>query len=145
MKNLLINIVTVFTVTLLSISAIAQDTHTLTVTVKGITEAKGVIAATLTNDAENFPNVTSAIGQQKTAVTEKGELKLTFENIPTGTYAIILMQDLNENDELDMNGPMPAEPFGFSKVDFLMGPPMFKDCAFEVNKDTETIISLISY
>lgn len=145
MKNLIKITAIVVALGFISTLSFGQETHTLTVTVKGITEAKGVIAATLTNDAENFPNVTSAVGQQKTEVTEKGELKLTFENVPTGTYAIILMQDLNGNDELDMNGQMPAEPFGFSKIAFLMGPPQFKDCAFEVKADTETIVSLISY
>lgn len=145
MKNLIKTAAIVFVLGFVSTLSFSQETHTLTVTVKGITEAKGVIAASLTSDAENFPNVTSVVGRQQVEVTEKGELKLTFENVPTGTYAIILMQDLNGNDALDMNGQMPAEPFGFSKIAFLMGPPQFKDCAFEVKADTETIVSLISY
>jgi uncharacterized protein (DUF2141 family) len=145
MKNLFRTIIIVLVTGFFPTLSFAQDGHTVTVIVKSITNAKGIISATLTADEENFPNTTSAVGNQKVDITEKGEVKLTFENVPTGKYAIVVAHDLNGNDKLDMNGPMPAEPFGFSKLAFLMGPPQFKDCAFEVIADTETIVSLIEY
>lgn len=145
MKNLLRTTAIVFILGFVSTFSFAQEGHTVTVLVKSITNAKGTISATLTADEENFPNVTTAVGNQKIEVTEKGEVKLIFENVPNGTYAVVLVHDLNGNDQLDMNGQMPAEPFGFSKLAFLMGPPQFKDCAFEVTKDTQSIVSLIEY
>jgi uncharacterized protein (DUF2141 family) len=145
MKNLFRTIAVVFILGFFSTLSFAQEGHTVTVIVKSTTYAKGTISATLTADEENFPNVISAVGNKKIEITEKGEVKLVFENVPTGKYAVILMHDLNGNDKLDMNGQMPAEPFGFSKLAFLMGPPQFKDCAFEVTADAETIVSLIEY
>lgn len=145
MKNLFRTIAIVLISGFYSTLSFAQEGHTVTVIVKSITNAKGTISATLTADEENFPNVSSAVGNQKIAITEKGQVTLTFENVPNGKYAVVLVHDLNGNDQLDMNGQMPAEPFGFSKIAFLMGPPQFKDCAFEVKEDTQTIISLIEY
>ncbi|MDP5139495.1 MAG: DUF2141 domain-containing protein [Spirosomaceae bacterium] len=145
MKNLFRTIATVLILGFTSTTLSAQEGNTVTVVVKSITHSTGTISATLTADEENFPNVTSAVGNQKVEISEKGEVKLTFENVPNGRYAVVLVHDLNGNDQLDMNGQMPAEPFGFSKLAFLMGPPQFKDCAFDVTKDTQTIVSLIEY
>jgi uncharacterized protein (DUF2141 family) len=145
MKNLFRTITVAFISGLFATPSFAQEGHTVTVIVKGITYAKGTISATLTADEENFPNISSVVGNQKVDITEKGEVKLTFENVPTGKYAAVLVHDLNGNDKLDMNGQMPAEPFGFSKLAFLMGPPQFKECVFDVTEDTETIVSLIEY
>ncbi len=145
MKNLFRTIAIVLFSGFCSTLSFSQEGHTVTVIVKSITNAKGTISATLTTDEENFPNVSSSVGNQKIAITEKGQVTLTFESVPNGKYAVVLVHDLNGNDQLDMNGQMPAEPFGFSKLAFLMGPPQFKDCAFEVKEDTQTIISLIEY
>lgn len=145
MKNLFRTIATTLILGFISIASFAQDGHKVTVIVEGIVNAEGTISANLTNDEANFPGAPSAVGSQKVEITEKGTVKLIFENVPSGAYAVVIVHDLNGNDKLDMNGQMPAEPFGFSKLAFLMGPPQFKDCAFEVNEDTETIVSLISY
>lgn len=146
MKNLLRITAIVFVLGLVATFSFAQDsTYTVKVLVKGIQEAEGFIAATITDNPEGFPNATNPVASRKVAVTEKGSVELTFEAIKPGKYAVVLTHDVNGNGELDMNGRMPAEPFGFSEITFLMGPPQFKDCAFEVTKDTETVITLISY
>ncbi|MFY7912078.1 MAG: DUF2141 domain-containing protein [Emticicia sp.] len=44
-----------------------------------------------------------------------------------------------------MNGQMPAEPFGFSNVTMLMGPPNFEQCAFDLNENKAINISLMSF
>ena len=62
-----------------------------------------------------------------------------------GKYAIVLFQDLNGDNKLDMNGQMPAEPFGFSNLTMLMGPPNFEQCAFDLNEDKNIAISLFSF
>jgi uncharacterized protein (DUF2141 family) len=145
MTNLLRTTAIIFILGFISTLSFAQDGYQVTVVVESITNAKGIISARLTNDEANFPSGASAIASQKIEVTEKGNVKLVFENVPTGKYAVVVVHDLNGNDKLDMNGQMPAEPFGFSKLAFLMGPPQFKDCVFDVTKDTETIVSLIEY
>lgn len=66
---------------------------------------------------------------------------ITLE-LPPGTYAIAVIQDLNDNQKLDKTFiGMPKEPFGFStnpKIRF--GPPGFDDCLFEV--EAEAILEL---
>ncbi len=124
----------------------AQDsTFTVKVTVKGVRDASGFIDGTLTDNPEGFPQIENPVATAKVAVTEKGDVELVFRNVKAGKYAVALMHDVNGNGELDMNGQMPAEPFGFSKITMFFGPPRFEDAAFEITKDTTTIISLISF
>ncbi len=126
-----------------SVSGFAQQTYTVKVVVKGLMEKSGKIYAAITKDSQDFPAVTGF----KTASVEvkaDGEIILNLEGIPAGRYAIFLFQDMNGNQKLDMNGQMPAEPFGFSNLSTLMGPPSFDECAFEVNENKVIEIGLFS-
>lgn len=146
MKNLLVTLLLAVAFGFTSNFTHAQDsTYTVKVIVKGITEAKGFVAATITDNPEGFPKVQNPVATAKVAITEKGNVELTFKNIKPGKYAVILMHDVNSNGELDMNGAMPAEPFGFSNITMFFGPPLFSDAAFEVSKDTTIEISLVSF
>lgn len=62
-------------------------------------------------------------------------LSLTFEGIAPGRYGIRVYQDLNDNGDLDRGAMgMPREPYGFSNdAPVRMGPPGWKDTAFEVS------------
>lgn len=145
MKHLFRTMAIAFVLGFISTLSFGQEGHKVTVVIDGIKHASGTIAANLTTDEENFPNVASAVGSQKVEITKEGSIELTFEEVPSGKYAVVVIHDLNGNEKLDMNGPMPGEPFGFSKIAFLMGPPQFKDCVFEVKGDTKTKVSLIEY
>lgn len=146
MKNLFRTTAIVFVLGFISTLSFAQDTtYTVKVTVKDVREITGFIAGTMTDNPEGFPQVENPVATAKVAVTGKGDVELVFENVKAGKYAVVLMHDVNGNGTLDMNGQMPAEPFGFSKITMFFGPPQFSEAAFEVTKDTETIISLISF
>lgn len=145
MKNLLITIVLTILFGAVSPIANAQNKYFVTVNIKNIKERKGKIYATLTADADNFPSVESKVGSAVAEVSAEGEVIVIFKDVPMGEYAIVLFQDLNDNHELDMNGQMPAEPFGFSELTMLMGPPSFDACAFKVDADKTKEISLISF
>ena len=122
----------------------AQNKYSVTVVVKGLQKRQGKVYASITNDANSFPRggaIKSAIGE----VTPEGEVSLKFENILEGKYAIVLYQDMNDNKELDMNGEMPAEPFGFSNITMLMGPPNFEQCAFDLNENKTIAIGLMAF
>ena len=122
----------------------SQNKYSVTVVVKGLQKRQGKIYASITHDANSFPRgagIKSAIAE----VTPEGEVSLKFENILEGKYAIVLYQDLNDNKELDMNGEMPAEPFGFSNVTMLMGPPTFEQCAFDINENKAIVIGLMAF
>ena len=76
---------------------------------------------------------------KKPLVGLEGEIKdgkatVTFENVKSGTYAILLFHDKNGNKQMDFepNG-MPTEPYGVSNNVMSMGPPLWSDAKFEVN------------
>ncbi|PLK46167.1 DUF2141 domain-containing protein [Emticicia sp. TH156] len=143
MKNLIRTIAFSTILGLVSTISFAQNKYSITVVVKGLQLRQGKVYASITNDAGSFPRggIKSAIAE----VTPAGEVSLKFENILEGKYAIVLYQDLNDNKQLDMNGEMPAEPFGFSNVSMLMGPPNFEQCAFDVNENKIIAIGLMAF
>jgi uncharacterized protein (DUF2141 family) len=56
-------------------------------------------------------------------------------DLPHGEWAVVITQDLNDNDKLDKNlMGIPIEPYGFSNnVRPKFAPPAFDDCKFMVN------------
>ncbi|WP_341226743.1 DUF2141 domain-containing protein [uncultured Arcticibacterium sp.] len=141
MKNLLF----LLSILLFSTSSLkAQEKFTITVNVSGISNIEGTIYASLTNDASSFPKVQNPLYSK--AVKVEGD-KVTFEFeevLGGGDYAVVLFQDLDNDEKMGMNGSMPAEPFGFSNY-VMMGPPTWEDCSFELNKNKETTVRLYSF
>ena len=53
-------------------------------------------------------------------------MRLSFDALPSGTYAIALFHDENANGRLDTRFGIPAEGVGFSRNPrLLFGPPSF--------------------
>ena len=63
-----------------------------------------------------------------------GTIRLVFDNVAPGTYAIALLHDENRNGRADRALSMiPREGFGFSRdAPVRMGPPSFDSAAFTV-------------
>jgi uncharacterized protein (DUF2141 family) len=63
-----------------------------------------------------------------------GETVVTFQNIPVGTYAVEVYQDLNSNGKMDTDFlGIPREPYGFSRdARPLLSKPDFDRVKFEV-------------
>lgn len=144
MKTLVKTIILISIFAFTSTITFAQNKYSVTVTIKGIQQRAGKILATISNDANSFPQ-SGGIKSATAEVTKEGEITLKFEGMLEGKYAIVLYQDLNGDNKLDMNGQMPAEPFGFSNVTMLMGPPNFEQCAFDLNENKVINISLMSF
>ena len=144
MKTLVKTIIFATIFGLIANISFAQSKYSVTVTVKGIKKREGKILASISNDMESFPQsggIKSAVAE----VTQEGEVTIKFEGMMEGKYAIVLYQDLNDNKILDMNGQMPAEPFGFSNLTMLMGPPNFLQCAFDVKENMVMDVVLMSF
>lgn len=61
---------------------------------------------------------------------------VTFTDLTPGTYAIKVMHDENDNDELDLGAyGIPAEGYGFSNNPQVMREATFEEAAFEVGED----------
>jgi uncharacterized protein (DUF2141 family) len=64
-----------------------------------------------------------------------------FGDIPPGTYALAVYQDINNNKKLDVNMfGYPTEPFGFSNnIRPKFKAPSFEACKFEYSANKNTI------
>lgn len=115
--------------------------HQLTIVVKNIQSKEGVLAVSIfDSEGQWLKNGQS----QKVAVGEEPNAVLTFDDLPTGTYAVSVYHDKNANDELDTGAfGIPMEAYGFSNdARGLFGPADFEDCKFEVSGNTQIEINI---
>lgn len=126
------------TLVMTSLLSLAQEKTgiTIEVSVDNVTSNEGKVVASLYT-ADTFmkgPGI-----QNTQSSIEDGKVSLTFENVVPGTYAIMAMHDVNENNRMDYqeNG-MPKESYGMSGNDMSFGPPSFEAAKFEVGEEDLT-------
>lgn len=153
MKNLLITLATAVALFTFTHPCVAQTaaasttvstsgpTHTLTVVIPNVSKRTGKIHLGLANSTETFDG--ESLRTKVVDVPASGELVVTFDSLVAGRYAVRLYQDINGNGKIDFNGAMPAEPFGFSNVTMLMGPPSFGQCAFDLAENKRIPVSMM--
>ena len=133
----IITIITFFICSLLS----AQNGKNLTVSVSGLKSNTGTVKVGLYNSDETFLKST-----YKSIVSEikNNEVTVTFIGIPEGEYGISAYQDENNNGKLDRNAMgIPSEDYACSNnAKGFMGPPLFSDAKFNVDKDAKINIVL---
>ncbi len=134
MKSLLIFFITIF-----SFQLFAQ--HTLKVEVSGIKKIEGSIEVCLFDSPDNY---------MKEAVkcfwidVEKEMMECRFDSLSSVEYAVVIIQDLNGNKDLDTNFMgIPKEPYGFSNnPSTTFGPPSFEGASFSVDGNKTIAIRL---
>ena len=112
---------------------------TLDVEIRGVTEG-GVLHLAIYNSKEIFesdrgdkPGLQPGIEVAVVEKIGKGTYKGSFE-IPTGTYAIGVYVDENENEKLDTNFlGIPKEQYGFSNNAKAFGIPKFEAASFVID------------
>jgi uncharacterized protein (DUF2141 family) len=65
-------------------------------------------------------------------------VKVVFDDLPQGTYAVTAYHDENGNGRLDMRGPNapPAEGIGMSnQLGLPTGPPLFEEARFLLDRE----------
>jgi uncharacterized protein (DUF2141 family) len=87
----------------------------LVITVTGIRNDKGHIAASLFNGEKGFPNDDSrAVGRKLNAIKDRAAT-IVFDEVPPGTYGVALLHDEDKNNKLDTNlFGFPREGYGVS-------------------------------
>ncbi len=137
MKIFKVTVVLIFSIVA---SAFSQQ-HSLTVVIRNVKETKGKIAVALFNSENDFTKK-GWKGEITTAIA--GEVQVTFNDIPNGEYAISVMHDANENNELDSNAfGIPKEGFGFSNDAMgMFGPPSFEKAKFNFSGQSKVTINL---
>lgn len=110
---------------------------TITVTIENVLKDGGTVLASL-HTVETFMRNDGITSASAPGVT--GEVTLTFENVTPGTYAIMVMHDVNDNQQMDReaNG-MPKEDYGMTGEMNPYGPPVFDDAKFEVTNENQEI------
>nr|WP_297785633.1 DUF2141 domain-containing protein [uncultured Allomuricauda sp.] len=118
-----------------SIIAMAQEETgvDITVTIDNVTSNEGKVLAGL-HTQETF--MAGPGMQNEQSNVENGKVVITFKNVTPGTYAIMAMHDVNDNNRMDyQSNGMPKESFGMSGNDMTMGPPTFDSAKFEVGTE----------
>jgi uncharacterized protein (DUF2141 family) len=117
--------------------------HSLEVNISGYESTQGKLQIALYGDKDDFLNFESSF-RNITTTLSIDNTKVVFNNVPNGIYSIAIFHDLNDNGDLDTNWiGIPKEPIGVSGTGkSRFGPPKFKDCQFELNKDREIEIKL---
>lgn len=105
------------------------------VTITNLRSNKGHVLISLFKEGIGYPgNPEKAFRKAKVAVSNNNA-SLIFEGVPTGTYAIAILHD--ENDDAKMNTNMfgvPKEGYGFSNnVMGAFGPPSYSKASFRFN------------
>ncbi|MEO1021871.1 MAG: DUF2141 domain-containing protein [Bacteroidota bacterium] len=112
------------------------DTGSLTIEIPEIKKQEGPITIALFSNDEGFPSdplkadFSIKIEDYGTSLTH------TFENVPFGSYAAMIMQDRNDNGKVDRRRipPIPKEPIGMSNMT-KMARPKFDKSTFEFKED----------
>ena len=123
-----------------SVTALCAQSYRLTLDVVGMKEKKGNLLISVYDSAEDYLKK-----PVKTFTTPVDALtKRVVIDLETGTYAVVIYQDLNSNGKVDRNFfRLPTEPCGFSRdARPKMGPPRYKPASFTLNEDTEMRIKI---
>ena len=115
----------------------------LKLSISGLVKQESVLFIAVFDNAEDF--LTEKRFYTKKIATSGGVAILEINDLPFGTYAISVFQDLNANDKLDRKlFGVPVEPYGFSVSTARMTrAPTFLEASFEYSNAMEIKIPLI--
>ena len=148
MKIAIITLISfVLSLTLYSFANPNADTYSLTIEVKNLRNAKGVVQFVLYNKDGSIPDEDYE-NYYKIAKGEivNGSSTITFKNIPLGKYAVNILHDENKNGKIDKGFILPIEGIGFSNFQSigLTNRPNFSKASFEL-KENKTIDVTVIY
>jgi uncharacterized protein (DUF2141 family) len=125
---------------------------TVTIRIENVQQARGMLRLGL-YDAALYAKDNAEPVAAADVKAVAGETVITLHNVPPGTYAIEMFQDLNSNGKMDQNWfGYPLEPFGFSRdAKPHLHKPHFADVSFTVGQgenlqslSLQTSVSLIA-
>ena len=122
------------------LGAFVSHDSKLEVTVNNIRVGKGNVAIAIYDTKEKFLK-TPVAGSNVKASDQA--IDFSFD-IPDGTYAVAVYQDINENNDLDKGWfSIPKEPYGLSNnYRPRFSAPTFDNCKFNVTHQTAITITL---
>jgi uncharacterized protein (DUF2141 family) len=123
-------------------SAVAAS-GALTVEIEGLHNQKGQVCLSVFNSSRGFPAQGGNALKSQCAQINEGVVKVTFDGLRSGSYAVAVLHDENADNKANRNRfGIPTEGFGFSRNPaILTGPPKFADAAF-LAVGTQTTIQI---
>lgn len=132
--------------TLYSFANPNADTYSLTIEVKNLRNAKGIVQFALYNKDGSIPDE----DYENYYKILKGEIingssTITFKNIPSGKYAVNILHDENKNGKIDKGFILPIEGVGFSNFQTIgfSNRPNFSKASFEVKENKSINVKVI--
>jgi len=103
----------------------------VSVEINSIGSDNGMVYFAIYNSESNFSN-RKAVNKDGVKVAD-GKVKITFDHLKPGVYAVTCYHDSNNNGKMDFetNG-MPLEDYGATNNVMNFGPPRFNDAKFEL-------------
>lgn len=119
----------------------------LKVVVHNIRSKTGQVGFFLFNSADAFPGHTEKALLSGYVKTAGNTVEYTFTNLATGTYAVYVFHDEDNDKKLKTNFVgMPKEGMGVSKnAKGHFGPPKYDDAKLDFNKSDQIIIISLTY
>lgn len=121
--------------TLISTLGFTQEItgQTITITVENAKSDDGKFLVAL-HTKDDF--MKGAGIQNTTSEIINGKATVTFKNVKSGDYAIMVLHDLNGNQRMDFEASgLPKESYGTSNNPRSFGPPNYDQAKFSVEKE----------
>ncbi len=125
-------------------SAPVAFADTLTVEVLGVKTAAGRMRACLWESSRGFPDCGRARPLARAEGAPAENVRLRFENLAPGLYAVSVLHDVDGDGRLRMNAfGLPQEPIGLSNgLRLGLTGPSFRHSQVTVSGETTVVISL---
>lgn len=123
------------------------DSGSILVRIEGANSNKGVVRISLFNTEGGFPSDSKKAVKIISVPAKKGTVQVQLDNLPTGTYAIALLHDENQNGQLDTNlVGYPKEGYGASNNNLpTFRAPNFKEAAFKLESEKQELVIRLRY
>lgn len=119
----------------------------LEVVVSGLRSDRGQVRVFLFDSADGYPSKRERAAHKSSSSVSNGVGMVRFSGLQPGTYAAFAYHDEDGNGDLQSNWiGMPKEGVGASKnARGRMGPPRFKDAAFNLKQGPSKISFKLTY
>jgi uncharacterized protein (DUF2141 family) len=113
----------------------------LTVFISNVKAPKGEVAIALYKSQQTFLVKKQQAYLKRGVISSTGTVRMQFDDLPHGEYAIAIYHDVNNNKELDKNMMgIPSEPYGFSNnIVPTFRVPTFDEARFSFQETTSSL------
>lgn len=115
----------------------------LTINVERVKAGLGPVSCSLFNSADGFPGASPIVGGNVTQPAADS-VSCVFPSLPSGTFAVVVIQDENANGQLDSNVfGAPTEGYGVTNnVIPATSAPTFEDSKFDLDGQTDVTLAV---